>query len=68
MNIIENVWAYLDRRVHTQDQPPQNSEELWHALQEEWYQVSASYITNLYESLPRRVLSLVQAKGGHTEY
>jgi hypothetical protein len=51
MNIIENVWAYLDCWVHTGDKPPQNSKELWHALQEEWYQLSPSYITNLYRSL-----------------
>lgn len=35
LNIIENIWDLLDRRVHSRDVLPRNTEELWVALQEE---------------------------------
>lgn len=37
-------------------------------LQEEWYGLSPSFIKSLYNSLPRRVKALKDAKGSHTPY
>ena len=68
MNIIENLWAYLDNRIRAHPQNLSNSEELWMALQQEWYKISPEYIRKLYESLPRRVEEVCNAKGGNTKY
>ncbi|KAJ8462969.1 hypothetical protein ONZ51_g10558 [Trametes cubensis] len=68
MNIIEHVWGELKRRVHARNPLPRNREELWTALQEEWYGLSPSFIQSLYDSLPRRVKALKDAKGSHTPY
>jgi transposase len=68
MSIIEHVWDYLDRRVRTRTSLPRNRTELWDALVEEWGNVEEDYITRLYESMPRRVQALLDAKGGHTKY
>jgi hypothetical protein len=68
MNIIEHAWDYLDRRVHSQSPLPKNLGELWDALVEEWGTIEEEYITKLYESMPRRVQALLEAKGGHTRY
>jgi hypothetical protein len=68
MNIIEHAWDYLDRRVHSRSPLPKNLGELWDALVEEWGRIDDDYITKLYESMPRRVQALLEAKGGHTRY
>jgi hypothetical protein len=68
MNIIEHVWDRLDRMVRARKPLPQNVEQLWVALQEEWVRMDEDFITHLYESMPRRVDALHEAKGGSTRY
>ena len=68
MNIIENVWDYLDRSIRSREVQPRNKEEFWEALQEEWYRIPLTYITKLYLSLPTRVQALKKARGGYTRY
>ncbi|CCO38111.1 Transposable element Tcb2 transposase [Rhizoctonia solani AG-1 IB] len=68
MNLIEHVWGYLDRKVHTRSVLPQNLNELWKALEEEWYGIDDLVLENLYASMPRRAEALYQAKGGSTRY
>ena len=68
MNPIEHVWAMLDRRVHSRNRLPRNVEELWVALQEEWEALDIGFIRGLYESMPRRVRALDDAKGSYTKY
>lgn len=68
MSIIEHVWDHLDRLVRSRPQQPRNRDELWAALEEEWYNIEQNYITTLYESMPRRISDLYTAKGGHTKY
>ena len=68
INIIKHVWDYLERRVRTRSPLPQNRVELWEALVEEWGQIEDEYITNLYESMPRRIQAVLEAKGGNTKY
>ena len=31
---------------------PKNLDELWEALQEEWYHIDQAYIDKLYDSMP----------------
>ena len=68
MNIIEHVWDHLEHRVRTRTKLPSNVTELWDALVEEWHNIEDDYIVSLYESMPRRVQALLDAKGGHTKY
>ena len=68
MNIIEHVWDELDRRVRRRNPLPRNVDELWAALEEEWYRLDLAYIQNLYNSLPRHVQALWDAHGLHTQY
>ena len=68
MNIIEHVWDELERRVRRRNPLPRNVDELWAALQEEWYGLDPEYIRRLYDSLPRRVQALKDAHGLHTRY
>jgi hypothetical protein len=68
MNIIENLWAYLDEKVHNNKKPPKNTEELWESLRRKWLKIDQKYIDNLYESIPTRIQRLVEVKGGNTKY
>jgi hypothetical protein len=47
---------------------PTNKEQLWQALEEEWYNFPMESLQKLYESMPRRITALVKAKGGATKY
>jgi transposase len=68
MNPIEHVWSYLDAAVCTENPQPTNRQELWEALEQQWYKIPSWYIRGLYKSMPWHIAVLVRAKGGHTKY
>ncbi|RXW12442.1 hypothetical protein EST38_g13411 [Candolleomyces aberdarensis] len=68
INIIENLWDHFDRRIRARSPLPRSEEELWAALQEEWYKIEPSFIESLYQSLPDRVRAVYEAKGGNTRF
>ena len=65
-NPIENLWDYLDRRIR--EGPITSISHLKERLQEEWLKIPSSYTQNLVSSMPRRLKSVIQAKGLHTKY
>jgi hypothetical protein len=48
--------------------PPTSLKQLEDALQEEWYKIALESVQNLYESIPRRTVAVLKAKGGPTPY
>ena len=68
LNPIEHVWNYLDTRVHSRKQKPQNSDHLWEILQEEWAKIDLEYIGKLYHSMRNRLDAVLSQNGGNTEY
>jgi len=66
INIIENLWDLL--KTNVRNRLPQTIDDLWQYTQEEFFNIPNDYISNLYHSLPRRVLSIVHKKGGTTKY
>jgi hypothetical protein len=68
LNIIENLWDYLDRQIRKRDPLPTNLDELWVAIQEEWNAIPQSYIDTLYDSMPRRVSQVYAAEGWNIGY
>ena len=66
LNIIEHIWDYLDRKKV--EHAPRNAEECFEVLQREWHNIPQDFITNLYESIPRRISAVIKAKGGHSRY
>jgi len=68
INIIENLWDHLDRKIRARRPLPRTEDELWEALQEEWYAIDTSFIDKLYESMPDRVRAVYNAHGGNTRY
>ena len=58
LNPIEHLWDNL----------PKSVPDLTNALVAEWKQVPAAMFQHLVESLPRRVETVITAKGGPTPY
>lgn len=68
LNIIENVWAYMQRRLYECDTPPESMQELWEKVQDIWVEIPTDYIRRLYESLPDRIKAVYKSRGGHCHY
>jgi hypothetical protein len=61
MNPIENAWAILARAVS--DRGPQNKDELWRFIKEEWDNIPVDVMNNLVLSFDKRRADCVAAKG-----
>ena len=68
INPIENVWDHLARRLAKRSVQPTTEDELWEALQEEWYKIDVGYIQKLYASMPRRGEEVIRRKGWNIPY
>lgn len=68
MNIIENVWSILAREVYKEGRQFNNKDELKKAITAAWQNIPQAKIESLYDSLPRRIIALHDAKGKWTKY
>ncbi|GBC07625.1 hypothetical protein RclHR1_07590006 [Rhizophagus clarus] len=68
LNPIEYLWDVLERRVREYKPHPKNIEELMVILEEEWNKIEPEILTNLVESLPRRVQAVLDSHGNPTRY
>jgi transposase len=66
LNVIENLWGYLTKRVDAHH--CRNVEELAVIVEQEWDQVDKDYFTNLFESMPKRCQAVIDANGAHTKH
>ena len=66
INIIENVWSLLKKRVFQRH--PENIEELWAFCQEEFERIPLEYIQNSYTSIPDRLNKIVQCNGKNIKF
>ena len=53
LNPLENIWAILKNCLHLHT--IYSSDQLWEAVQLEWYDISAGIAKNLVTSMPRRL-------------
>ena len=68
INPIENLWAILKQRVHST--PTKTRQEMVSKIQRIWQNDDnmLEICANLIESMPRRIESLIAAKGGYIKY
>ena len=66
LNVIENLWNYLKRRV--QECKPKTLDELWEVAYREWNTIPNEIISKLYEPIPQRVTAVLANKGGPSKY
>ena len=65
---MEQIWEELDRNPRHRRQLPRNLNELWTALQEEWYALDIELIWTLYNSIPDRIAAIKNVHGLYTRY
>ena len=68
LNPIEHLWDELERRLRTREPRRKSTAELATFLQQEWTQILIAVYQNLVESMPRRVASVIAARGGPSPY
>jgi len=66
LNIIENMWAGLKKRLSKYH--PIQKENLWEVIEKEWYLIPNDYVIILYKYLPRRINHVMKNKGLHLKY
>ena len=66
INIIENMWAELKRRVFNHD--IKNVDQLWELCVTEWQNIPNEYIKTLYDSIPNRLLCIRINNGANTPH
>lgn len=66
MNPIEHLWSHLQREVDSVQ--VHGLEALWATTQRVWNEIPEALLTNLIESMPRRIEALIAARGGPTKY
>ena len=68
LNLIEQLWNHLKRKLNAYPTYPSGILELVERIQAEWKEIPASVCMNLVESMPKRVEVVVRAKGGYIKY
>jgi len=68
LNPIEHLWWYLKRKVAEYPEDPHSIHELWNRVDAEWNKIPKEVCLNLIESMPRRIVAVLKAKGGQTKY
>ena len=66
MNIIEHIWGRMKEEAWRTKS--KNLEELWDACKVAFHAIPNDFINKLYDSLPNRMATVLQAKGTHTRY
>jgi hypothetical protein len=68
LNIIEHVWAHVNRELDRYKERPTDMDELWERVQDIWTHIPLEFIQELYRSIPRRVEQLYRRRGKHSDY
>lgn len=68
LNIIENVWLFIKRKLCDNQHMINSETELYNAIAQIWTAISPQYIQSLYNSIPRRLMNVIRLKGHLTKY
>ena len=66
MNPLENVRKIIGEKA--QNRNPQNIDDLWAFLKEEWESIATTFYKKLIGSCGRRCTEVIQCKGKFTKY
>ena len=66
LNPIENLWSVLDYKLRKRR--PQNKEQLFQALSDGWNALDRDLLTQLVDSMPRRIQAVIDIDGYPTKY
>jgi transposase len=63
INVIENVWAYLQDKLYEIADKLEDSEDVWNNALRIWHSINNEYIEKLYSSLPGRIERIAKRNG-----
>ena len=66
MSPVEHVWDLFGRRLTRDPRPAASKDEFWHTSNMGY--LPQADIKKVFESMPRRIESLITACGGYTKY
>ena len=66
LNPIEPLWTLLDKKIA--NRAFTKKEDLKKAVVKSWSNIDNNQIKYLVESMPKRLLNVIKAKGGLTKY
>ena len=66
LNPIENIWGIMKNRADLSKVSSQ--QDLFNKVKKIWDELTLNEIQNLITSVPRRINSVIQAKGNNTKY
>ena len=62
LNIIENVWLHVKRKLQTRTGMIKSKNELFQEIHRIWVSISPAYIQCLYKSIPKRISNVIRLK------
>lgn len=68
INVIENVWKVIKVHVQKDLSHIKSRQDLIESVLKAWSKLHRTYIRQLYESIPRRIRSVIAQKGSITKY
>lgn len=68
LNPIENVWSHVARRVYLNKRPYPNLTALEIEVKRHFGLLELDYLKKLYESMPKRLISVVEKSGNIVDY
>ena len=68
LNIIENVWLYIKRKLQQRMHRINTENDLYAQTLNIWQDITQNYVRNLYQSIPRRILQVIRLKGHLSKY
>lgn len=68
LNIIENLWGWLTKQVYAEGRQFNTREELMVAIRTSWEAIPMNLLDSLFNSLPHRMLAVIEKRGSHTRY
>ncbi|CAA9963677.1 Transposable element tc1 transposase [Pyrenophora teres f. maculata] len=66
LNLIEAVWNKMKHRINRRPQRPTSREAMAAAVLEEWDAITEDELHELIETMPLRILDVINANGGYT--
>ncbi len=68
LNLIENIWSLMQSEVYKEKKVFKNTSELWDAIIAAWHALPLETFQNLYNSIPSRIIKVLEEKGERIKY
>ncbi|GFV90183.1 transposable element Tcb1 transposase [Trichonephila clavipes] len=65
---IENMWSMVAQRMIRITTPATTPDQLWQRVEAAWSAVPQEHIPSLFESMPKRVTSVISNNDGYSGY